>query len=48
VVAIALNTGDLSADAADAAIQAVEAQTKLPCADIFRTGAEKLLAPILA
>ncbi|MGB3308762.1 MAG: DUF1611 domain-containing protein [Nodosilinea sp.] len=47
VVAIALNTGHLSAAEADTAVQAVEAQTNLPCADIFRTGAEKLLAPIL-
>ena len=48
VVAIALNTGHLTVAEAEAAIQAVESQTKLPCADIFRTGADKLLAPILA
>ncbi len=48
VVAIALNTGHLTAAAAEAAIQAVEVQTKLPCTDIFRTGANKLLVPILA
>ena len=48
VVAIALNTGHLTAAEAEAAIQAVEAETKLPCTDIFRTGADKLLAPILA
>lgn len=48
VVAIALNTGHLTAAEAEVAIQAVQAQTKLPCADIFRTGAEKLLEPILA
>jgi uncharacterized NAD-dependent epimerase/dehydratase family protein len=48
VVAIALNTGHLTAAAAEAAVQAVHAQTKLPCADIFRTGADLLLAPILA
>jgi uncharacterized NAD-dependent epimerase/dehydratase family protein len=47
-VAIALNTGHLTAVAAEAAVQAVHAQTKLPCADIFRTGADPLLAPILA
>jgi uncharacterized NAD-dependent epimerase/dehydratase family protein len=47
VVAIALNTGHLTAEEAEAAIQAVEAQTKLPCTDIFRTGADKLLAAIL-
>lgn len=47
VVAIALNTGHLTAEAAEAAIQSTEAQTKLPCADIFRTGADRLLAPIL-
>ncbi|TVQ05996.1 MAG: DUF1611 domain-containing protein [Leptolyngbya sp. DLM2.Bin27] len=48
VVAIALNTGHLTAPEAEAAIEAVAAQTKLPCADIFRTGADKLLTPILA
>lgn len=48
VVAIALNTGHLTAATAEEAIQSVEAQTKLPCADIFRTGADKLLTPILA
>ncbi|MBD2111951.1 MULTISPECIES: DUF1611 domain-containing protein [Cyanophyceae] len=48
VVAIALNTGHLTAAAAEEAIQLVEAQTELPCADIFRTGADKLLTPILA
>ncbi|MFQ4137242.1 DUF1611 domain-containing protein [Nodosilinea sp. PGN35] len=48
VVAIALNTGHLTAAEADAAIQAVESATKLPCADIFRTGINKLLTPILA
>jgi uncharacterized NAD-dependent epimerase/dehydratase family protein len=48
VVAIALNTGHLTDKDAEAAIQAVECQTKLPCADIFRTGADKLLMPILA
>lgn len=48
VVGIALNTGHLTAAAAEEAIQFVEAQTRLPCADIFRTGADKLLAPILA
>lgn len=47
VVAIALNTGHLTTAAAEEAIQSVEAQTKLPCTDIFRTGADKLLAPIL-
>jgi uncharacterized NAD-dependent epimerase/dehydratase family protein len=47
VVAIALNAGHLTPEAAEKAIQSVEAQTKLPCADIFRTGANKLLAPIL-
>lgn len=47
VAAVALNTGHLTAAEADAAVQSVEAQTKLPCADVFRTGAEKLLAPIL-
>ena len=47
VVAIALNTGHLTAAEAESAIQEVEAQTKLPCTDIFRTGADKLLKPIL-
>jgi uncharacterized NAD-dependent epimerase/dehydratase family protein len=48
VVAIALNTGHLSPADAAAAVQAVETQTNLPCTDIFRTGADKLLTPILA
>ncbi len=48
VVAIALNTGHLTTAEAEAAVRNVEAQTKLPCADIFRTGAGQLLAPILA
>ncbi|WOD38842.1 DUF1611 domain-containing protein [Nodosilinea sp. E11] len=48
VVAIALNTGHLTASEAEIAIETIQVQTKLPCADIFRTGADKLLEPIIA
>jgi uncharacterized NAD-dependent epimerase/dehydratase family protein len=47
VVAIALNTGHLTAEEAEQAILATEIETNLPCTDSFRYGAEKLLAPIL-
>ncbi|MBE9137243.1 DUF1611 domain-containing protein [Nodosilinea sp. LEGE 07088] len=47
VVAIALNTGHLTTPEADSAIQTIAAETGLPCADIFRSGVEQLLAPIL-
>lgn len=47
VVAIALNTGHLSQEEADTAIAAVTAETQLPCTDIFRYGAGKILDPIL-
>jgi uncharacterized NAD-dependent epimerase/dehydratase family protein len=48
VVAIAINTRHLSASEADSAAQTISAETGLPCADIFRSGVEQLLAPILA
>ncbi|MGF1567666.1 MAG: DUF1611 domain-containing protein [Nodosilinea sp.] len=48
VVAVALNTGKLGPAEAEAAIAAVEAQTGLPCTDIFRHSADKILAAILA
>jgi uncharacterized NAD-dependent epimerase/dehydratase family protein len=48
VVAIALNTGHISQGEADTAIAAVTAETQLPCTDIFRYGAGKILDPILA
>lgn len=47
VVAIALNTGHLSPEAADQAVQAVMAETGLPCADPFRHGVEPILSAIL-
>ncbi|HSM81747.1 MAG TPA: DUF1611 domain-containing protein [Nodosilinea sp.] len=48
VVAIALNTGHLTPAEAASAIQSVKESTQLPCTDIFRTGADQLLQPILA
>ena len=48
VVGIALNTGHLSPSAAAAAIEAAEQETGLPCTDLFRYGADKLLAAILS
>jgi uncharacterized NAD-dependent epimerase/dehydratase family protein len=47
VVGIALNTGHLSPTAAAEVINATEKDTGLPCADLFRHGADKLLAAIL-
>jgi uncharacterized NAD-dependent epimerase/dehydratase family protein len=47
VVGIALNTGHLSPTAAAEVINATEKDTGLPCADLFRNGADKLLAAIL-
>lgn len=47
VVAIALNTGHLSADAADQAVQSAMAETGLPCADPFRHGVGPILSAIL-
>jgi uncharacterized NAD-dependent epimerase/dehydratase family protein len=48
VVAIALNTWNLSESEARAEIAAVAAETGLPCADVVRSGAESLLDAILA
>lgn len=48
VVAVALNTGHLSAPEADLAIAETEKATGRPCTDVFRYGADKILAPILA
>ena len=47
VVAIALNTGHLSEGDAEGAMREVEAQTGLPCTDVFRHGATKILNAIL-
>jgi uncharacterized NAD-dependent epimerase/dehydratase family protein len=43
VVAIALNTGHLSPEKAQQTIDEVEAETGLPCTDVFRSGATKIL-----
>jgi uncharacterized NAD-dependent epimerase/dehydratase family protein len=48
VRAIALNTGDLPADPAVAAVAATAAETGLPCFDPVRNGAEALWATLLA
>ncbi|MEL6382012.1 MAG: DUF1611 domain-containing protein, partial [Cyanobacteria bacterium J06626_18] len=47
VVGIALNTYNLMLDAAKQAIQIAEAETQLPCTDVVRFGAERLLDAIL-
>ena len=48
VVGIALNTHHLDADSARAAVLAVEAETKLPCSDVIRFGAEVLMDAVLS
>lgn len=48
VVAIALNTHHLAADAAKKASQAVTDETQLPCTDVIRFGPALLLDTILA
>jgi uncharacterized NAD-dependent epimerase/dehydratase family protein len=47
VVGVALNTHHQDLDSAKAAIQAVQAETQLPCTDVLRFGAEPLLDAIL-
>jgi uncharacterized NAD-dependent epimerase/dehydratase family protein len=47
VVAIALNTGHLDAEAAKRAIEQVKAETGLPCTDAVRFGADVLLDAVL-
>jgi uncharacterized NAD-dependent epimerase/dehydratase family protein len=47
VVAIALNTGHLEAEAAQRAIEQVKAETGLPCTDAVRFGADVLLDAVL-
>ncbi len=47
VVGIALNTGHLTAAAAEAAIAQTQAETNLPCADVVRQGGGSLLQAIL-
>jgi uncharacterized NAD-dependent epimerase/dehydratase family protein len=46
VVAIALNTGHLAAEQAQAALEAMAAHTGLPCHDPVRDGGESLLADL--
>jgi uncharacterized NAD-dependent epimerase/dehydratase family protein len=46
VVAIALNTGHLAAEQAQAALEAMAALTGLPCHDPVRDGGESLLADL--
>lgn len=48
VVAIALNTGHLDADAAQFAIEQVKAETGLPCTDAVRLGADVLVNAVMA
>lgn len=48
VVAIALNTGHLDADAAQSAIAQVQAETGLPCNDAVRFGADVLVDAIVS
>jgi uncharacterized NAD-dependent epimerase/dehydratase family protein len=48
VVAIALNTGHLDADAAQQAIEQVKTETGLPCTDAVRFGADLLVDAVMA
>ncbi len=48
VVAIALNTGHLDADAAQQAIEQVKTETGLPCTDAVRLGADLLVDAVMA
>ena len=48
VVAIALNTGHLDAEAAQKAIEQVQEETGLPCTDAVRFGADLLLDSVMA
>ncbi|MGB7444936.1 MAG: DUF1611 domain-containing protein [Coleofasciculaceae cyanobacterium] len=47
VVAVALNTGHLSKEQADTAIERVKAETGLPCTDVVRYGADLLLEAVM-
>jgi uncharacterized NAD-dependent epimerase/dehydratase family protein len=47
VVAIALNTGHLDAEAAQQAIEQVRLETGLPCTDAVRFGADLLLDAVM-
>jgi uncharacterized NAD-dependent epimerase/dehydratase family protein len=48
VVAIALNTGHLDADAAQHAIEQVKTETGLPCTEAVRFGADLLVDAVMA
>ena len=48
VVAIALNTGHLDAEAAQNAIEQVQQETGLPCTDAVRCGADSLVDAVMA
>jgi uncharacterized NAD-dependent epimerase/dehydratase family protein len=48
VVAIALNTGHLDAEAAQRAIAQVQEETGLPCTDAVRFGADLLVDAVIA
>jgi uncharacterized NAD-dependent epimerase/dehydratase family protein len=48
VVAIALNTGHLDAEAAQRAIEQVKEETGLPCTDAVRFGADLLMDAVMA
>jgi uncharacterized NAD-dependent epimerase/dehydratase family protein len=47
VVGVALNTHHLNQDEAERAVEAISQETKLPCTDVIRFGAEPLLNAIL-
>ncbi|MGH2412286.1 MAG: DUF1611 domain-containing protein, partial [Microcystaceae cyanobacterium] len=47
VKAITLNTFHLTSEAAQQAIEQVQQETRLPCTDVVRFGAESLLDKIL-
>jgi uncharacterized NAD-dependent epimerase/dehydratase family protein len=47
VVGIALNTGNLGEEAAREAVNRVEVETGLPCSDVIRFGAGKLLDAVM-
>ena len=48
VVAIALNTGHLQAEAAQRAIEQVKTETGLPCTDVVRFGADLFVDAVMA
>jgi len=47
VVAIALNTGNLDQESAQEAIEQVQVETRLPCTDVVRFGADLLIEAVM-